>query len=114
MPEARIMLAQAATYVACAPKSNAAYNGVNAALAAVREEKSRDVPTHLQDGTYKGAKRLGRGVGYEYAHDGPDGYVTQDYGVPRGTFYQPTDRGHEAAIRARLDAFDARDAENAS
>ena len=114
MPEARIMLAQAATYVACAPKSNAAYNGVNAALAAVREEKSRDVPTHLQDGTYKGAKRLGRGVGYEYAHDGPDGYVTQDYGVPRGTFYQPTDRGHEAAICARMAALDARDVENAS
>lgn len=114
MPEARILLAQAATYVACAPKSNAAYLAIDAAIAAVREERTLEVPSPLQDGSYKGAKRLGRGVGYRYPHDAPDGYLTQDYGVPRGTFYHPTDRGHDAIIRARLDALDQRDAENAS
>ena len=114
MPEARILLAQAATYVACAPKSNASYAAIDAAIAMVREEKTREVPKHLQDGTYSGAKRLGRGVGYQYAHSHPDGYVTQEYGVPRGTFYQPTGRGHEAAIMARLQSLDERDAEAAS
>ncbi|MBI1319279.1 MAG: AAA family ATPase [Candidatus Hydrogenedens sp.] len=110
MPEARILLAQALTYVACAPKSNAAYAAIDAALAHVREEKTAEVPAHLQDGHYKGAKQLGRGIGYAYAHDHPEGYVTQDYGVPRGTFYHPTDRGKEAEFRERLARFDARDA----
>jgi len=112
MPEARIMLAQAAVYVACAPKSNASYAAIDAALAAVREEQTLEVPRHLQDGHYKGAKRLGKGVGYRYAHDDADGYVTQEYGPPRGTFYHPVDRGHEAAIRARLAKLDARDRED--
>ncbi len=114
MPEARILLAQAATYVACAPKSNAAYKAIDAAIDMVREEKTREVPKHLQDGSYAGAKRLGRGIGYHYAHDHTDGYVTQDYGVPRGTFYQPTGRGHEATIQTRLQSLDERDAEAAS
>jgi len=110
MPEARILLAQALTYVACAPKSNAAYTAIDAALADVREEKTADVPSHLQDGHYKGAKQLGRGIGYAYAHDHPEGYVSQDYGVPRGTYYHPTDRGKEAEFQERLARFDARDA----
>lgn len=111
MPEARILLAQAATYVACAPKSNAAYKGIDAALEAVREEATREVPKHLQDGSYKGAKRLGRGVGYDYAHNFDEGYVTQDYGIPRGRFYEPVARGVEREFRERLARFAARDAE---
>jgi len=105
MPEAQIILAHAATYVACAPKSNAAYMGVAAARKDVAEGKTVPVPKHLQDTHYPGAKRLGRGDGYKYAHDYEDGYVTQDYGVPRGTYYHPTDRGKEDEFRHRLEAF---------
>jgi putative ATPase len=109
MPEARIMLAQAVTYIAAAPKSNAAYTAIDAAIAAVREEKTTEIPQHLQDAHYKGAKRLGHGANYKYAHDYEDNYVPQDYGVPRGTFYQPTENGKEAEIKARMDGLDARD-----
>jgi len=109
MPEARILLSQAVTYIAAAPKSNAAYTAIDAALAAVREEKTTEIPAHLQDAHYKGAKRLGHGANYQYAHDGEGNYVTQDYGVPRGTYYRPTENGKEAEIKARLDALDARD-----
>ncbi len=113
MPEAQIILAQAATYVACAPKSNAAYMGIDQATNDVREGKTVAVPKHLQDAHYPGAKKLGHGEGYQYAHDHKDGYVSQDYGVPRGTYYQPTDRGKEAEIKRRLDAFAERDATGA-
>jgi putative ATPase len=111
MPEARILLANAATYVASAPKSNAAYLGIDAALQDVRTGTTVSVPAHLQDTHYSGAKRLGRGQGYQYAHDHEEGYVSQDYGIPRGKYYQPNDRGHEAEIKARLDRFTQRDAE---
>ena len=109
MPEARIMLAQAVTYIAAAPKSNAAYTAIDAAIAAVREEKTTEIPQHLQDAHYKGAKRLGHGANYQYAHDFEDNYVPQDYGVPRGTFYQPTENGKEAEIKAWMEALDERD-----
>ncbi len=108
-PEARIILAQAAIHVACAPKSNASYLAVDAALADVREKKSVSVPTHLQDASYPGAKKLGRGGGYRYAHDYEDGYTPQDYGVERGLYYQPNDRGAESAFKTRLNALDERD-----
>jgi len=108
MPEARIILAQAATYVACAPKSNAAYAAIDAALEDVRQKKTVAVPKHLQDASYPGAKRLGRGQGYKYAHSYEDGYVVQDYGVARGAYYHPTDRGKEAEFKKRLKNFDAR------
>jgi len=108
-PEARIILAQAAIHVACAPKSNASYLAIDAALAKVREEKSAPVPKHLQDASYPGAKELRRGTDYRYAHDYEDGYVTQDYGVPRGAFYHPNDRGKESEIKARLEQLDERD-----
>lgn len=111
MPEARIILSQAATYVACAPKSNAAYLAIDAALKDVREQKTVEVPTHLRDTHYKGAVRLGRGKGYQYSHDYEEAYVTQDFGVPRGTYYKPSDRGKEAEFRERLARFDARDEE---
>ena len=102
MPEARIILAQAVTYVASAPKSNAAYLAIDAALANVRENGIAKIPTHLQDAHYKSAGKLGHGVGYLYAHDYPKHYVKQQY-LPdelAGTkFYQPTDNGYEANIR---------------
>ena len=106
MPESRIVLAQAATYVACAPKSNAAYLAIDEALADVREKKTIAVPKHLQGASYPGAKRLGRGQGYKYAHDYPNAYVQQNYGVPRGTYYRPNDRGKEAEMKQRLDSLD--------
>lgn len=104
MPEARIILAQAATYLACAPKSNAAYLAIDAALDDVRHRKSVPVPKHLQDGGPRGAK-IGRGIGYQYPHEHPEGFVPQDYGVPLGTYYTPVDRGREAEFKRRLDAF---------
>lgn len=109
LPEARIILSQAAIYVACAPKSNASYAAIDAALRQVRQEKTEEVPGHLRDTHYRGAERLGRGVGYLYAHDYEEGYVTQEYGVPRGTFYHPSNRGKEAEMMERLARFDERD-----
>ncbi len=97
LPECRIMLAQAVTYLATAPKSNASYMAVDAALDDVRTKRVLPVPTHLRDGHYPGAKRLGHGEGYQYAHDAPEGWVDQDYlGVER-TYYQPVDRGRVEA-----------------
>ncbi|HEO71645.1 MAG TPA: replication-associated recombination protein A, partial [Candidatus Hydrogenedentes bacterium] len=109
MPEAQIILAHAATYVACAPKSNAAYMGIAKAMQDVSEHKTIAVPKHLQDAHYPGAKRLGRGEGYQYAHDFEGGYVPQDYGVPRGTYYQPSDHGKEAEFKQRLEQCARRD-----
>jgi putative ATPase len=103
MPEARIVLAQAVTYIACAPKSNAAYLAVDRALEVVRNEKSAAIPVHLRDAHYKGAAKLGHGEGYLYAHDYENHYVKQQY-LPDelvGTvFYEPTDNGHEARMKA--------------
>jgi putative ATPase len=102
MPECRINLAQATTYLACCPKSNAAYAAIDAALADVRQNSVLPVPMHLRDGHYAGAARLGHGVGYQYAHDAADGWVSQDYlGVER-EYYQPVDRGRELEFRQRL------------
>jgi len=103
MPEAQIILAQAATYVACAPKSNAAYKGIAAAMDDVQQGRAVAVPKHLQDAHYPGAQRLGRGEEYLYPHDFPGGYVPQQYGAPRGAYYHPTDRGKEAEFKTRLD-----------
>ncbi|HOJ32090.1 MAG TPA: replication-associated recombination protein A [Candidatus Hydrogenedentes bacterium] len=108
MPEAQIILAHATTYVACAPKSNAAYAGIAAARKDVQEGKTVAVPVHLQDAHYPGATRLGRGQGYQYAHNYDDGFVVQDYGVPPGTYYHPTDRGKELEFKKRLETFRAR------
>lgn len=95
MPECRINLAQATTYLACAPKSNAAYKAIDAALNDVRTQSVLPVPMHLRDGHYKGAERLGHGQGYVYSHDSPHGWVPQDYlGVPK-QYYEPVPRGRE-------------------
>ena len=102
MPEARIVLAQAVTYVASAPKSNAAYLAVDKALSVVRESRTAPVPTYLCDAHYEGAGKLGRGIGYKYAHDYPNHYVEQQY-LPDAykdmTFYEPTENGYEQTIR---------------
>ncbi|MCA9081419.1 MAG: replication-associated recombination protein A [Planctomycetaceae bacterium] len=103
MPECRIILAQAVTYLASAQKSNAAYVAINRALEDVQNRALVPVPMHLRDAHYRGAKQLGHGQGYQYAHDGAGGWVDQDYlGVDR-TYYEPVDRGHEAGIKQRLD-----------
>lgn len=111
LPEGRILLAQAVTYIACAPKSNASYVAIDRAIADVRDKQVVPVPKHLKDAHYAGAERLGHGEGYRYAHDGEDGYVEQDYlGVDR-VYYEPVDRGHEAEMKRRLEDLRSRDAE---
>lgn len=108
MPECRIMLSQAATYVALAPKSNAAYAAINEAMKDVRERRVLPVPTHLKDAHYKGAERLGHGEGYEYAHNSDDGWVDQEYlGVDR-SYYRPVDRGFEAELQQRMETMKER------
>ena len=106
MPEARIILSQAALYVACAPKSNACYMAVDKALDIVRTTKTQPVPAHLQDAHYKGSAKLGHGVGYKYAHDYPNHYVSQQYlpdALVDESFYSPTDNGYEKHIKEHLD-----------
>lgn len=106
LPEAQIILSQAVTYVATAPKSNAACNAVFEALDAVKTRKTMPVPVHLQDAHYKGAAKLGHGQGYLYAHDFPNHYVKQQYlpdGMEDSVFYRPTDNGYEKTIQEHMD-----------
>ena len=101
LPEARIILSQAATYVASAPKSNAAYMAVDEAQEAVRLKGNFTVPSHLRDCHYSGAEKLGHGDGYKYAHDYPNHYVKQQYlpdGLEGSTFYRPSENGYEKKI----------------
>lgn len=105
MPEARIPLAQATIYLATAPKSNTAIIGIDEALATVKKEQSGQVPLHLRDSHYKGAKELGHGVGYKYPHHYPHGYVAQQYlpdHLQGKQFYKPTEHGYERTIKERL------------
>ena len=105
MPEAQIILAQATTYLASAPKSNASYMSVAAAMDSVKNVKTT-VPVHLQDAHYKGAAKLGHGIGYKYAHDYPEHYVKQQYlpnEIKDAVFYEPTEIGYEKQIKERLD-----------
>ena len=105
MPEAQIILSQAVTYVACAPKSNADYGAIVAAMETVRNNVTPPVPTHLQDAHYKGAQKLGHGLGYKYAHDYPNHYVAQQYlpdALVGAKFYEPTEMGYEETIREHL------------
>jgi len=104
-PEARIPIAEAVIYVASAHKSNSAIVAIDKALADVRSGKTIPVPVHLRDAHYPGAKRLGHGKDYQYAHDHPDHFVAQEYlGVER-TFYEPTEQGVERKIRDRVLAW---------
>lgn len=105
MPEARIILSQAALYVACAPKSNSCYMAVDKAMELVKTTKTAPVPAHLQDAHYKSASKLGHGIGYKYAHDYPNHYVKQQYlpdGLEDVKFYEPTDNGYEKQIKTHL------------
>ena len=106
LPEAQIILSQAVTYVASAPKSNATCNAVFEALEAVRSSKTMPVPVHLQDAHYKGAAKLGHGQGYLYAHDFPNHYVKQQYlpdGMEGSVFYRPTENGYEKKIKEHME-----------
>ena len=103
MPEAQIILSQAATYVACAPKSNAAYVAINEAMKSVKEEPIGKIPPYLQDAHYGGAKNLGRGIGYKYPHNYDCNWTDQQYlpdELVGRTFYRLTDNGYEKSIRA--------------
>lgn len=105
MPEARIPLAEAVTYVATAPKSNASYLGIDKALEVVKNTKTAPIPTHLQDAHYKSADKLGHGIGYKYAHAYPGHYVEQQYlpdGLTEERFYEPTDNGYEKQVTEYL------------
>lgn len=111
MPEAQIPLAEAALYIACAPKSNAVVRALGKAWDDVRTLPPEPVPPHLRDSSYPGAAVLGHGRGYRYPHDYPGGFVEQDY-LPEGlrgrVYYEPTDRGLEAEIRRRLESLRGR------
>lgn len=102
MPEGRIPLAQASIYVAMAPKSNASYKGIDNALEAVREERLSPVPAHLKSAGYKGASRLGAGIGYKYTHDYKGKDAEQQYYTGNKTFFFPSDEGYEKIFRKRL------------
>jgi len=102
MPESQIILAQAVSYVASAPKSNSAVNAIDKAMETVKNEKAGAVPPHLMDSHYKGAKELGHGIGYKYAHDYPKHYVKQQYlpdNIEGMKFYVPSDNGYEKTIQ---------------
>ncbi|MBQ5420944.1 MAG: replication-associated recombination protein A, partial [Clostridium sp.] len=102
MPEGRIILAQAAAYIASAPKSNSAYLGIDKAMKVVRETGNLPIPPYLQDSSYKGAAKLGRGVGYKYAHNYPNHWVEQQYlpdAIKDMRFYEPNDIGHEQVFK---------------
>ena len=105
MPEAQIILAQAASYVACAPKSNSACEAIFSAMQEVGRTGNLPIPAHLQDAHYKGAAKLGRGTGYKYAHDYPNHYVKQQYlpyELDGKEFYRPSGNGYEARIREHM------------
>ncbi len=105
MPEAQIILSHAVSYVACAPKSNAAVCAISDAMETVKHTKTAPVPAHLQDSHYRSSGNLGRGVGYKYAHDYPNNYVKQQYlpdGLTGTVFYRPTENGYEENIGKHL------------
>ncbi|GAB3273090.1 replication-associated recombination protein A [Arthrobacter pigmenti] len=106
MPEGRIVLAEAVVHLATAPKSNAAYMGINAAVADIRAGKGTTIPAHLRDSHYPGSKQLGHGKGYQYAHDAPNGVAAQQYppdDLVGRDYYQPTGFGSEREVAARVE-----------
>lgn len=102
LPECRIPLAQATVYVACAPKSNASYLGIESATKEVQERRTQEVPEHLKDAHYPGAQKLGHGKGYQYAHNYPGHHVEQEYMPEKKRYYEPTEQGFEKEIKDRL------------
>ncbi len=105
MPEARIPLAQAVVYIACAPKSNASYAAIDAAMTEMEKKKTLEIPRHLRSTGYSGAKALGHGDGYKYAHDHEGHCVEQEYIPEDKTYYKPTTQGYEAKMKAYLEAI---------
>ncbi|AOZ97004.1 replication-associated recombination protein A [Butyrivibrio hungatei] len=115
MPEARITLSQAASYIASAPKSNAAIVAIDEAMEMVRETGNLPIPAHLQDAHYKSASKLGHGIGYKYAHDYPDNYVEQQYlpyELNGKEFYRPSGNGYEVKIRDHMKKLKERNKES--
>ena len=115
MPEARIILAQAATYLASAPKSNASYLAVDRATECMKQTMTAPVPVHLQDAHYKGSEKLGHGMGYLYAHNYPNHYVEQQYlpdALKDEVFYEPTEIGYEKQIKEHLQFLRGNQTEN--
>jgi putative ATPase len=108
LPECQLTLAQAVTYIATAPKSNAATLAISKAREDVRSGRTLPVPQHLRDAHYKGAAKLGHGVDYQYSHDFEGGWVDQQYLPEDRRYYEPTDRGHEAVIRKRMEELRSR------
>ncbi len=106
-PEARIPIAEAAIYIATAHKSNTSITSIDAALADVKSGRTLAVPQHLRDAHYAGAKRLGHGENYQYAHDHPDHFVPQDYLGAEKHYYEPTDQGVEKKIKERVEKWRA-------
>jgi putative ATPase len=106
-PEARIPLAEATIYIATANKSNSAYLAIDAALADVKSGRTLAVPEHLRDKNYKGAERLGHGTGYQYAHEGKEHFVAQDYLGADKIYYEPTEQGVEKKIKERVEKWRA-------
>ena len=115
MPEARIILAQVATYLASAPKSNASYLAVDRATECMKQTMTAPVPVHLQDAHYKGSEKLGHGLGYLYSHDYPHHYVEQQYlpdALKDEVFYEPTEIGYEKQIKEHLQFLRGNQTEN--
>jgi putative ATPase len=105
MPEAQIPLAQATVYLACSPKSNAAYLGIEAAMKDVASGKTLEVPAHLKDSHYRGAASLGHGEGYKYAHDYEGHFVEQPYLAETRRYYEPTEQGYEKNFKTYLESL---------
>ena len=105
MPEARIPLAQATVYIACAPKSNASYMGIENAAKAIKEQKTQQAPDHLKDASYYGAEKLGHGRGYKYAHSYENHYAAQDYMRKKQKYYEPTEMGYEKTMKLYLNTI---------
>jgi len=103
MPEARIPLAQAVVYISCAPKSNASYAAIDAAMTEMEKKKTLEIPRHLRSTGYSGAKSLGHGEGYKYAHDSEGHFVEQEYIPESRAYYKPTTQGYEAEMKAYLE-----------
>jgi putative ATPase len=103
MPEGRIPLAQAALYIAVAPKSNASYSGIEKALEDVRNKRLLEVPARIRDANYSGAERLGAGIGYKYPHNYKGHFIAQEYLPQRRVYFHPSDEGFERIIKKRLE-----------
>jgi putative ATPase len=107
LPEARIILAQATTFCATCPKSNASYMALEKAAADVQQDRVQPVPAYLRDGSYASAAKLGHGQGYQYPHDAPGKVVDQQYLTVPTRYYEPTDQGYEARLAERLHDWEA-------